>query len=178
MHGHSCRQYIFWSCNIYFQCYAFWLRSFHMPVWKRKRLKGFKFHTFMGYFQIWQWSMLHNQHASQPALPLSPKPLYGLCAGTCALLMGQSCLFCWYRNLCRWYCQLLAVCWTLRHLLLPSWVTSCSYCFHLTVEPLYNKAAGTIMVLILKGTSRLMFESKIMSKAFKLVIITVCLVYY
>ena len=28
MHGHACKQYIFRSCNVYFQCYEFWWKSF------------------------------------------------------------------------------------------------------------------------------------------------------
>ena len=59
VHRCACKQYIFQSCNIYFQFCAFWGRSFYMPVWKKKtkRLKSFKFHTFMGWFQMksWQW---------------------------------------------------------------------------------------------------------------------------
>ena len=57
MHGRNGKQYFFWSCNIYFQCHAFWSKSFHMPVRKKKktkRLKGYKFGTFIGHFQKWQ----------------------------------------------------------------------------------------------------------------------------
>ena len=41
MHGCACKQYIFRSNNIYFQCYVFWWKSFHMPVWKRRQ-KGLR----------------------------------------------------------------------------------------------------------------------------------------
>ena len=34
MHGHACKQYIFCSCNIYFQCCVSRWKSFHMAVWK------------------------------------------------------------------------------------------------------------------------------------------------
>ena len=36
MHRHACKQYILRSYNIYFQCYVFRWKSFHMPVWKRR----------------------------------------------------------------------------------------------------------------------------------------------
>ena len=57
LHGHACKQYIFWSYNIYFQCCAFWWKSFHMPVQKKKTetLNGFKFYTFVGCFQVTSW---------------------------------------------------------------------------------------------------------------------------
>ena len=57
MQGRACKQCIFQSYNIYFLCYAFWWKSFHMPMPKRrqKRLKGFKFHTFMGRFEMISW---------------------------------------------------------------------------------------------------------------------------
>ena len=36
------KQYTFHSCNIYFQCYAFWWKTFHMPVRKEdKKASGF-----------------------------------------------------------------------------------------------------------------------------------------
>ena len=37
MQGRAHKQYIFRFYNIYFQCYAFWRKSFHMPVWERKQ---------------------------------------------------------------------------------------------------------------------------------------------
>ena len=50
-----------WTClhTVYFrvlwhiclQCCAFWWKSFHMPMWKRRqKLKGFIFCTFIGHF--------------------------------------------------------------------------------------------------------------------------------
>ena len=41
----------------YLQCYAFWWKSFHTAKKKTKRLKGFKFRTFIGRSQVtsWQW---------------------------------------------------------------------------------------------------------------------------
>ena len=38
MHGHICKQYFFWSCTTCYQCYAFWWKSFYMPV-RKSRLK-------------------------------------------------------------------------------------------------------------------------------------------
>ena len=59
MHGRAYEQYIFCSYNIYFQCYMFWWKSFHMIMWKIKpeTVQGFKFYTFIGRFQVtsWQW---------------------------------------------------------------------------------------------------------------------------
>ena len=54
MHGHACRQYFFRSYNIYFQCHAFWLRSFHMPVWKRRQ-KGSRVSNFTLLWVIFKW---------------------------------------------------------------------------------------------------------------------------
>ena len=58
IHGRACKEYIFRSYNSYFQCFAFSWLSFHMPVQKKKkRLKGLKFRTIIGRFQVtsWQW---------------------------------------------------------------------------------------------------------------------------
>ena len=48
VHRRACKQYVFRSCDIYFQCYEFWWRSFHMPV--RKRRQGFQIWHFYGSF--------------------------------------------------------------------------------------------------------------------------------
>ena len=37
--GRACKQYIFRSFNVCFQCSVFWWKSFHMPVRKRTGLK-------------------------------------------------------------------------------------------------------------------------------------------
>ena len=39
MHRRACKQYIFRSYNISFQCFAFWWKSFHVPVRKKERKK-------------------------------------------------------------------------------------------------------------------------------------------
>ena len=36
MHGGACKQYIPVLWHIYLQCYAFWWKSFHMPLRKRR----------------------------------------------------------------------------------------------------------------------------------------------
>ena len=46
MQGPACKQYIFRSCNIYFECCAFWWKSFHMPVPKKKKKKGLRDFSF------------------------------------------------------------------------------------------------------------------------------------
>ena len=50
MNGRSCKQYIFRSYNIYFQCCVFWWKSCHMPVRKRKE-KDLSLSTFNSHFQ-------------------------------------------------------------------------------------------------------------------------------
>ena len=54
MHGHACKQYIFRSYNIYFQCYAFWWKSVHMPVRKR-RLKSWTISNFSLVLVVFKW---------------------------------------------------------------------------------------------------------------------------
>jgi len=52
IHGHASKQHIFRSYNICFQCYAFWWRSCHIPVRKKKTKKvyGFEISNFYGSF--------------------------------------------------------------------------------------------------------------------------------
>ena len=45
MHVRACKQYIFRSYSIYFQCYTFWCKSFHTPFRKRKQ-KGLRVSNF------------------------------------------------------------------------------------------------------------------------------------
>ena len=52
--GRACKQYIFRSYNISFQCYALWWKSFHMPVQKRWQ-KGLNVSNFRHY-----WSFLSD----------------------------------------------------------------------------------------------------------------------
>ena len=54
MHGCACKQYIFQSYNIYFECYAFWWKSFHVPVWKKK--KGLRVSNFALLWVIFKWN--------------------------------------------------------------------------------------------------------------------------
>ena len=69
IHGRACKQYIFRSYNICFQCFAFSWLSFHMPVQKRKRKKkrrrkrkekeasGFEISHYCLYrFQVTSWA--------------------------------------------------------------------------------------------------------------------------
>ena len=54
MHRRACKQYIFQSCNIYFQCYTFWWHPFTCQCTKKKKkemLKGLKFSIFIGCFK-------------------------------------------------------------------------------------------------------------------------------
>ena len=54
IHGRACKQCIFWSYNVYFQFYAFWWRSFHMPVWKRRQ-KGLRVSNFALSWVVFKW---------------------------------------------------------------------------------------------------------------------------
>ena len=54
MHGRTCKQAIFWSCNIYFRCYAFWWKSFHLPVWKIRQ-KGLRVSNFTLLWVVFKW---------------------------------------------------------------------------------------------------------------------------
>ena len=59
MNGHTCKQYIFRSYNICFQCCAFWWKSFHVPVRKR-RPKGLRVSNFTLLWVVFKW-----QHGSE-----------------------------------------------------------------------------------------------------------------
>ena len=63
--------------TIYCQCYAFWWKSFHMPV-QNRRQKGFKFCTFICFFKCYHSSEGVN-YASFSPLP----------AGTCWIFNGN-----------------------------------------------------------------------------------------
>ena len=54
MHERTCKQYIFRPHNICFQCYAFWWKSFHMPVRKRRR-KGLWVSNFALLWVVFKW---------------------------------------------------------------------------------------------------------------------------
>ena len=54
MHGRACKQHIFRSCDIYFQCSALWSKSFHMPVRKRKP-KGLKVSNLALLWVVFKW---------------------------------------------------------------------------------------------------------------------------
>ena len=54
MHGRACKQYIFRSCNIYFQFCEFWWRSFHMHVRKRRQ-KGLRVANFALLWVVFKW---------------------------------------------------------------------------------------------------------------------------
>ena len=49
LHERACKQYIFWSYNICFQCFAYSRLSFHMPVQKRKQ---------KGRLRVWNFTLL------------------------------------------------------------------------------------------------------------------------
>ena len=53
LYRHACKQYIFQSCNVYFQCYAFWC-AFHTPVWKRRQ-KGWRVSDFALLLVAFKW---------------------------------------------------------------------------------------------------------------------------
>ena len=59
MHRSTCKQYSFRSFNIYFQCYAFWWRSFHKPERNRKQ-KGLLVSNFALLWVVFKW-----HHASE-----------------------------------------------------------------------------------------------------------------
>ena len=75
MHGCACKQNIFQSCDIYFQCYAFGWRSFHSPVWKRSQ-KGLRASNFALSWVVFKW-----HHGSDGVNPAASLPEKGLCAG-------------------------------------------------------------------------------------------------
>ena len=54
MHGHACKQYIFHSYNIYFQCCVFQWKSFHMTEWKLRQ-KDFRVSNFALLLVIFKW---------------------------------------------------------------------------------------------------------------------------
>ena len=54
MYRCPCRQSIFRSYNIHFQCCAFWWRSFHMPVWKRTH-KGLRVSNVALLWVVFKW---------------------------------------------------------------------------------------------------------------------------
>ena len=114
---------------------------------KKKKAQGFQISHFYGLF-----SNMAVKHASQPA-----------CFTTSIASLTKASVRFVYWDICfangpvmsfllvQKFMQMVlsaACCLLLHHLLLPSWVTSCSYCFHLTVEPLYNKAVGTITLFL------------------------------
>ena len=51
----ACKQYIFQSCNICFECYAFWWKSFHTPVQKRRQ-KGLRVSDFALLWVVFKWN--------------------------------------------------------------------------------------------------------------------------
>ena len=55
MHGHACKQYIFWSYNIYFQCLVFSWLSFHMLVQKKKKKKDLGVWNFALLLVVFKW---------------------------------------------------------------------------------------------------------------------------
>ena len=74
MKGRTCKQYIFRSCNnllcpvtIYFQCYAFWWKSFHMPARKRRQ-KGLRVSDFALLLVGFKW-----YHGSEGVIVSWPK---------------------------------------------------------------------------------------------------------
>ena len=54
MHGRACKQYIFRSHNICFQCYGFWWKSFYIPVRKRSQ-KGLMVSDFAHLCVVFKW---------------------------------------------------------------------------------------------------------------------------
>ena len=54
MHGRACKRYNCRSYNIYFQCYAFWWRSFHAPVPKRRQT-GWRVSNFALSWIVFKW---------------------------------------------------------------------------------------------------------------------------
>ena len=57
VHVHACKHYIFWSCNIYLQCYAFWRNSLQipMPKKKKKKKKGWRVWDFTLLLVVFKW---------------------------------------------------------------------------------------------------------------------------
>jgi len=54
MQGRACKQYIFQSYNVYFQCCAFRWKSFHMPVRKRRQ-KSLRASNFTLLWVVFKW---------------------------------------------------------------------------------------------------------------------------
>ena len=66
------KEYVFRSCNIYFQCYAFWWKFFHMPVRKRRQ-KGVRISNFALLLVVFNDIM-----AIWPSEPLSSEAHHGM----------------------------------------------------------------------------------------------------
>ena len=81
MYGCPCRQSIFRSYNIHFQSYAFWWRSFHMPVWKRTH-KGLRVSNVALLWVVFKW-----RHGS--------KGVKDQIAPTCNYMLQHLAAACW-----------------------------------------------------------------------------------
>ena len=132
MHGCACKQYIFCSCNIYFQCCAFRWKSFHVPVQKRRRQKQLRVSNVALLLVIFKWhhgsegvkrEQKRNQWNEISAVICAPLPFMYCCrfhlslvfvlASVCGichssevfiLMFWAKGCFCWY-YLCRdWFC--------------------------------------------------------------------------
>ena len=77
MNGHTCREYIFRSCNIYFQfqcCVSIKILSHESAKNKTETVKGFKICTFIGRFQVRSWHLQYDNIIITPFPPSSPSP--------------------------------------------------------------------------------------------------------
>ena len=56
LHERACKQYVYFQVlwHIHFQCYAFWSKSFHMPVQKRRQ-KGLMISNFTLLLAVFKW---------------------------------------------------------------------------------------------------------------------------
>ena len=124
--GCACRQYIFWSYNIYFHCYVFWWKIFHMPALK-KRQNGLILHicgsfsndimasSFFFFNKLWIkpplnleeffWkAMTHNTDYMQPRERKTARVVCSKISDPSTVLRSYSC-----KTSRAWYCRWVSV---------------------------------------------------------------------
>ena len=80
VHRRACKQYIFRSYNICFKCYAFWWKSFCMPVWKRRQ-KDWRVSNFALLWVVFKWH--HGSEGVNSVVLAVADGLFGLYESEC-----------------------------------------------------------------------------------------------
>ena len=84
IHRCACKQCIFRSCNISFQCCAFWWKPFHLPVQNRKP-KGWRVSNFAILWVVFKWlhgserGYGHSVCRSSINMPWKPHNIFNNC---------------------------------------------------------------------------------------------------